>query len=124
MAKQRALTILNEHGDQTLVWDEASDDMMEAIIEEKMKAGIQFFIIEARFFGLLPPKKTPLTDAAEARKHRALSIKDEQFAAFVAAGSGDVVKTPDAPVNTVRKAKSAKEVATSQSVGVKQNKGG
>ncbi|WP_192246128.1 hypothetical protein [Mesorhizobium silamurunense] len=124
MSRQRALTILNEAGDQTIVWDESSDDTMTEIIRKKMAQGIQFFIIEPRFFGLLPPKRTPLTDADEARKHRALAIKDEDIARFVGEGGGDVVKTPDKPVQTVRKAKNPEEVAKSESVGVKPMRGG
>lgn len=122
--KPRAVTILNEAGDQTIVWTEDRDDAMTDIIRKKMSEGIQFFIIEPRFFGLLPSKKTPLTDADEARKHRALAIKDEDFARFVGEGGGDVVKTPDKPVQTVRKAKSAEEVAKSESVGVRPMRGG
>lgn len=119
-----ALTMLNESGDTTIVWDEDQDAQMEEIIAKKMAAGVTFFIVEPRFFGLLPPKKTPLKDAANAVKHRALSIPDSDLAKFVESGAGEAVKTPDAPVKTVRKAKNAEEVAASQSVGVKPMKGG
>ena len=66
----RALTILNETGDTTIVWTDDRDAEMEAIIAKKMAEGITFFIIVPRFYGLLPPKKTKLTDAADASKHR------------------------------------------------------
>ena len=122
--KVRATTILNEAGDQTIVWTEDRDDAMVEIVRKKMAAGIVFFIIEPRFFGLLPSKRTELKNPDEARKHRALAIRDEDFAAFVEAGDGDVVKTPDAPVQTRKKATSPEEVAGSQSVGVKQMRGG
>ncbi|MGB3833720.1 MAG: hypothetical protein WA975_17865 [Mesorhizobium sp.] len=122
--KTRSLSIFGDQGDVTIVWTDEEDDKMEAIITEKMKAGIIFFIVEPRFFGLLPPKRTALTDAADARKHRALSIKDEQFSAFVEAGHGDVVKTPDKPVTTVKKAETAKEVASNHAIGVRQLRGG
>ena len=120
----RATTILNQEGDQTIVWTEDRDDEMEAIIQKKMDAGMTFFVIEPRFFGLLPSKKTELKDAAEAKKHRALSIRDEDFAAFCGLDGADVVKTPDAKVKSVRKAKTAKEVASNQSVGVQPRQGG
>lgn len=121
----RALTILNEAGDQTIVWDESSDDQMEKIIAKKMAEGLVFFIIEPRFFGLLPSKKTELKNAAEAKKHRALSIRDQDLAKFVGGtDDADMVKTPDGSVKTVRKAKTAKEAATSQSVAVKPLRGG
>lgn len=120
----RAVTILNDAGDQTIVWTEDRDDAMVEIIRKKMREGVVFFIIEPRFFGLLPSRKTQLGDADEARKYRALAIRDEDFAQFVSEGKGDVVKTPDAPVRNRRKAASAEEAAGAQSVGVRQLTGG
>ncbi len=96
---------------------------MEKIIQQKMDQGVVFFIVTPRALPH-PPKLTQLKKAAEARKHRALSIKDEHISAFVAAGSGDVVKTPAAETKTVRRAKSAKDAATNQSVGVRPLVGG
>lgn len=122
--KTRSLTILNETGDKTIVWSDEDDDEMEAIIEKKMVAGITFYIIEPRAWGLLPPKKTELKEFDEVRKHRALAIKDADFARFVSDGHGDVVPTPATPANTVRRGKNAKEVAQAESVGVKQKRGG
>lgn len=123
-AEVRAVTILNEQGDQTIVWTEDRDEAMVEIIRKKMAEGIVFFVIEPRFFGLLPSKKTELKNADEARKHRALAIRDEDFAKFVGDGKGDVVKTPDEPIRGSRKAASAEEAAKSESVGVKPMKGG
>lgn len=120
----RATTILNEVGDTTIVWTDDRDGEMETIIARKMEQGITFFIIEPRFFGLLPAKKTPLKDPGEARKHRALAIPDEDFATFVADGKGDAVATPSEPTRGSRLSRSAKEIAGSQSVGVRQAKGG
>lgn len=120
----RALTMLNQSGDTTIVWTDDRDDEMEAIIAKKMAEGVTFFTIEPRFFGLLPSKKTRLTDAAEARKHRALSIPDEDFAQFVQSSGADAVKTPAAPVAGAMIERDPKKVAKSQSVGVKPMKGG
>lgn len=120
----RAVTILNECGDQTIVWTEDRDAAMVEIIRKKMAEGIVFFIIEPRFFGLLPSRKTELAKADDAAKYRALAIRDEDFARFVGDGHGEVVKTPDAPVRNTRKAKSAEEAASTQSVGVRQMTGG
>lgn len=120
----RATTIFGEQGDVTIVWTEDEDDAMEAIIAEKMKQGVVFFIVEPRFFGLLPAKKTELASADLARKHRALSVKDGKFSDFVMSGQGDVVKTPDEPVRNTRRAKSAKDAASSQTVGVRPLQGG
>lgn len=120
----RALTMLNESGDTTIVWTEDRDDEMRTIIEKKMAQGVTFFIVEPRFYGFLPSKKTKVTDPEQALRHRALAIPDVDFARFVESGAGEAVKTPAAPARTVRKAKTAAEVATSESVGVKQMKGG
>jgi len=114
----RGLTMLNERGDTTIAWTSDRDAEMEALIEKKMKAGITFFIIEDR--GL----RSPLKQSTDARKHRALAIPDEDFAKFVEDGAGEAVPTPAEPVKVKRKAKTAKEVATSQSVGVKPMQGG
>jgi len=116
--------MLNIRGDTTIVWTEDRDEEMEAIIQKKMDEGCAFFIVEPRFFGLLPSKKTKLEKAADAKQHRALSIPDEDFAKFVSADGAELVSTPAAPVKSVRKTKSAKEVAKGQSVGVRPMRGG
>jgi hypothetical protein len=91
---------------------------MTAIIEKKMKEGCAFFIIQDR--GL----RSPLTNAADAMHSRHLAIPDADFLKFVESGSGQAVETPKEPVRAARRTKSAKEVARSQSVGVRQRAGG
>lgn len=120
----RATTILNEAGDTSIAWTEEQDDVMTEIIAKKMAEGVTFFIVTPRGFGLLPPKKTKLEDVDDAMKHRALAIPDEDFAKFVESGAGQAVSTPAEPVTGSRRSKDAKEIAASQSVGVKQRKGG
>lgn len=120
----RALTMLNEQGDVIVAWTEERDAEMIEIIRKKMAAGIVFFIIEPRMGGLLPPSKKPLNKAEDARKYRALSIRDEDFRAFTETVGAELVPTPDVPVKAVRRAKTPEEVATNESVGVAQNKGG
>lgn len=120
----RALTVLNECGDVTICWQDERDDEMEAVIQKKMDAGMVFFIVTPRAFGLLPPKKVKLENAADARKHRALAIPDEDFAKFVESGAGEAVATPAEKIKGSRISRSAKEVAENQSVGVKPRKGG
>jgi hypothetical protein len=98
---------------------------MEAIIAKKMAEGITFFIIEPRFGGLAAPRRTKLENVADARDHRALAIKDEDFARFVGeAETATVTKTPPASVKTVRRARTAKEAASTETVGVRQMRGG
>lgn len=124
MSAVRALTILNQTGDQTVVWGEEDDDQMEKVIAKMMERGVTFFIVEPRAWGLLSPKKTALAAASEARKHRALSIKDGDLSAFVLGGGGEVMSTPTMPTKTVRRGKTAKEIATSESVAVQPRRGG
>lgn len=124
MSDRRGLTVYNEFGDQTIVWTADRDDAMEEIIKKKMKEGIQFFIIEKREDGL-PPGRAPLTDAKEARKHRAVSIPDEDFMKFVESGHGDVVKSARGRVTKSRLSRDPKEVAKSGDViGTKHRKSG
>lgn len=114
----RSVTLLNERGDTTIAWTSDRDDEVEAIIQKKMDEGCVFFIIEER--GL----RQPLRDAADARKYRMLVIPDADFAKFVGDGHGEAIPTPAEKVKTIKKAKTAKEVAQSQSVGVRQMRGG
>lgn len=120
----RSLTMMNQDGDLTMIWDGEADAEMERIIAEKMKQGVTFFIVEPRFFGLLPPKRTELAKAKDANKHRALSVRDDDLAALVQSGAVSVVKGPDAPVKSRGRAKSAKEAATNHTVSVQPKKGG
>lgn len=121
----RALTILNETGDVTITWEAENDERMIEIIERKMKAGITFFLIEPRMGGIVPPDTSKkLKKPKEALKHRALSMKDEDFETMVAEGKAELVQTPAAPARTTRKASTAREVATGESVGVRPMRGG
>ena len=120
----RSTTLLNEMGDTTIVWTEEDDDKWEEIIAKKMKEGVTFFIVERRAFGLLPPKRTQLTDAKEARKHRAVYIPDEDILKLVESGAGEAVSSPDEKIKTTGVTRDPKEAAKSQTVGVKPRKGG
>lgn len=119
MTELRSVTMLNQSGDTTIAWTEDRDSEMEAIIAKKMAEGVTFFITEPRA-GL----RTKLKNVKDARKHRALAIPDEDFATFVATGAGDAVETPKEPVKKSRISRNPKEIAKSQSVGVKQMRGG
>lgn len=122
---KRALTILNETGDVTITWDEGADERMLEIIQKRMNAGFVFFLIEPRMGGLVPPDTSKrLKKPEQALKHRALSMKDDDFEKLVAAGDAELVKTPAAPARTVRKAQTAREVATAESVGTRPMRGG
>lgn len=119
-----AMTLLNELGDVTIVWQEENDADMERLIQAKMNAGVTFFLLTPRMGGIVPPDRRRLKNAAEARKHRALSIPDEEVAKFVADGKADVVPTPSAPARKTRVSRSAKEVAAGESIGIRPRSGG
>src|SRR6185312_4466693 len=115
----RSLTMLNESGDTTISWTEDLDDQIEDIVRKKMAEGCAFFIIERDNNGV----RSPLADAADAKKHRALAIPDEDLRKFVNGGATATV-TPDAPIKSSRKSTDAKDIARSDSVGVRPRRGG
>lgn len=116
----RTLTMLNESGDTTIAWTEDLDDEIEKIIEKKMSEGCTFFIIE-REHGT----RMKLEEPTDARKHRALAIPDEDLRKFVDGGATATVHpTPKEKITNSRISRDAKEVAKSNSVGVKQRKSG
>lgn len=116
----RTLTMLNESGDTTISWSSDLDEEIERIIRKKMEEGVSFFIIERD--GTRP--STPLQDPKDARKYRALAIPDDDLRKFVESGAAEVTPTPAAKITNSRLSRDAKEVAKSDSVGVKQRKGG
>ena len=69
MPALRAVTLLNEMGDTTIVWTQDRDDEMERIIEKKMAEGVAFYMIEPRF-----GTRERLADARDANRHRMLAI--------------------------------------------------
>ncbi len=111
-------------GDTTIVWDSSNDAKMEEIIAKKMSEGITFFIIKPRLGGIAAPDKTALKKVGGARQLRALAVSDEDFSRMVGAGAAELVPTPAAPITRRRVSKNAREVAASESVGVRQMAGG
>jgi hypothetical protein len=119
------LTILNEAGDTTLSWTPDRDEEMERIIRKKMDEGVTFFVVDRRGRPPAQPKRGgKLEDASAARKQRALVIPDEDLAKFVDSGSGTVERASDEPIRGERISRDAKEVAKSDSVGVRPRRGG
>ena len=122
----RATTLMGRNGDTTIVWTEEADDQYRDFIEKKMKEGFVFFIIEPRFFGMLPPKRIQVTagNLEAVMKQRALTFDDTEVFKLLDAGVGQTVPTPSTPVTTVRKTKDAAEAAKHETVGVRPLKGG
>lgn len=122
----RSLTMLNASGDTTLEWEPENDDAVLKIIEQKMAAGVTFYLIAKRTPGqrgrVASPKK--LKNPQDALKHRALSIPDADLSKLILEGHGRAVPSSSEPVKTVRRAKTPAEVATGHSVGVQPRRGG
>jgi len=121
----RSLTFLNELGDLTVEWSEDQDAAMEALIAKKMKEGVTFYILKKNKDGSpAKTKPTKLKDAAKAREHRALSIPDADLSKFVLEGKGTARCMVHEKIETTKRAESAKEAASADSVAVKPRKGG
>jgi len=127
-ANVRSLTIMNLSGDSTLVWAPANDALMHEIIQKKLDEGFVFHILEERFVKLLPARRVRVTDVAQAMASRKLVMADELFASIVGQGSVQLVRTPDKPggltAGGTRRSTDAAEIASRQSVGVRQLAGG
>ena len=121
----RYCTFLDMSGDTTLAWDETADEKMLDLIKRKMEEGVTFWLIELRLGGILPPKKTKLTDINKIGDKRAVSLLDEDFIKVLDTGHAELT-TVDSNEETkvVRKAKSAEEVASGKSVATRPLKGG
>lgn len=121
-------TLFNGRGDVTLVWDEPDDPVILQMIEAQMAAGTSFFLVEPRLGGMASPNKVRLTNPQDALRSRtvAMSIAGSDAPLFRAIESGAArpAETPDKPVKTTRRAKTAKEVASGETVGIKRKGGG
>lgn len=131
---RRSMTLLNELGDSTIMWTEEHDEFWVAAIQAMMNRGVTFFIIDERNL------RRPLTRAPDARTTRNIAMMDSpgaevgvkllqipgepEASQLIEEGKAEVVKTPAGAVKTRRRAKTAKEVASAQTVGVRQRKGG
>ena len=121
----KTLTLLNERGDTTLAWDEDSDERMIALIDQKMKEGMTFFLLKPRAVASLPPLKTKLKKAKEALPERAVVLSDADFAAMLTSGAATTADAPSGDLETVGTAKTGKEAVRHGTVaGAKPLKGG
>jgi len=123
----RSLTILNLSGDSTLAWGPKNDDVMREIIERKMKEGFAFFVLKKRLGGLLGERKVRVTDLDKAMESRSLVMADEDFAAIVTEGGVQLVRTPDRGgmgTGDAMLSRDPAQIASGQSVAVRQMKGG
>lgn len=123
----RSLTLFDRSGDTTIAWDEERDAEIRAVIEKKMAEGVRFFIVKPRLGGLVKPKKEEITDVKQI-ENNAVSIADEDFIKLMSANSTGIVpvdsKKETTEIEVVRAAKTATEVSTNHSIGVRPLAGG
>lgn len=75
-----SITFLDGSGDVTLTWDEDSEATILKFVEEKMRQGIAFFILEQRKLGPIPlgTKKVNVSSVEQAKAAGAVSLTDDE----------------------------------------------
>lgn len=136
---QPSITFMNMTGDITISWDDTNRDQMLALVQQKMNEGYSFFIVEPRLFGMLGTKKVEVTSIEQARKAGAVSVKDKDVQeilkraklddpaveAAVSSGAAKLVSAGHGDnISTTRRARSASEVVSNQTVAVRRVVGG
>lgn len=122
--------VMGEQGDVIVVWTDDKDEQILASIQKKMDAGYSFFIVESRAWGMLPPKKTQVTDLKKQKKAilttRTIEIRDVDFDALLHDGKIGVTSASreGGEIDTVKLAETAEEVAKNDTVAVPRRKGG
>ena len=132
-----AITWLNMSGDVTITWDNSNREAVIKLVEEKMKQGYSFFVITPRFIPIFGNKKVALTDPKQLQKavgvvavtevdsSVAVELGDKAVSALVKSGNAAIAKISRERQHDIqRRAKSAKEVLTSQTVAVRPIVGG
>lgn len=134
-----AITFLNMTGDVTISWDETNREVMLKLVEEKMEQGYSFFILKPRLFGILGTKRVPadsiqqvrqagqvvVDDATAGQMLRSAKLDDPQVEAAVSKGHANLVRGgAKGNVTYLRRAKSAAEVVSHQTVAVRPIVGG
>ena len=139
--EQPTITFLNSTGDVTITWSKEEEPAMLALIETKMAAGFSFFILKPRldgvFGGLLGCAKVPVKSIDDVRqaqnvvadnktaKGLVFNLGDEDISAVVASVKVTLLSTArSASLDTVKRATSATEVVSNQTVAIKAIVGG
>ena len=116
------MQLLNTRGDITIGWTEDQADMMIGIIEQKMKEGYTFFILEDN------DRQVRLRTSDELKKTNSVIIGDKEAELLIKDGKIGLVEIindqPEEDIKTTTRAKTAKEVATGNTVRVSPKAGG
>lgn len=132
-----SITFLNWSGDVTITWDEQNKDAILKLVEEKLKQRYHFFIIKPRILSFLGDKKVKLRDAKDLLTAKGLvvpdataaefmkSVRDADVAQSLADGTAMPAKAPKSVEHVaVRRATTAMEVLSHQTMAVKPVTGG
>lgn len=127
-----SITFLNWSGDVTITWDSQNAEAIKKLVEQKMKENYSFFILKPRFLSFLGNKKVPLRSAQDVANAKGLvvpdataaefmkSVRDQDVAQALHQGQAVPAKAPSTVEHvTVRRAMSASEVLSGQTVAVK-----
>lgn len=121
--------MLNSMGDITIGWTPDQSDMMVDLIDKKMKEGYTFFILEQ------DNREVRLKNIDDLRKLNSVIIGDKEAELLIKQGRIGLVEfmnstdrideeSSSTEIKTVRRAKTAQEAATSNTVQVAPKKGG
>jgi hypothetical protein len=110
-------------GDTTLAWTEQSREKMVEFVKLKMEQGFSFYLIEPRFSGILPPKETKISSADDLPKTGALKSKDQDLLDLIIKQEVQTVKSKG-PLKIKKKVSDPKEVVESNTLAVKNPRGG
>lgn len=120
------VVLLNRTGDVAVTWEDPNDVEVLTFIQKKIDEGYVFFIVEDRFFKLMKRKKR-LTDVNDIPSSRTVYLDDAEAARLEMSDKVTVSKVAPgtaAKARSVRKAKSAADVAANRSYAARPVYGG
>ncbi len=124
IVSDNGMILFNATGDVAITWKDDDDVEVLSMIEDKMKEGYTFFILEDKFFKTMKRKKI-IRDANEIGKDRTVYLDDRRAEELVKNGKVEVVKL-DKPNETLggRRAKTKEEVASNKTAAFRPVAGG
>jgi hypothetical protein len=119
LTSRRHMAIMDESGHVTWTWDEANDAQVIPAIERMMLDGYVFWIVKRD-----PLREEELEDVADLSTNRHVIIKNEDFRELMSAGVLRATNADAAPLTQERRAETAREAATHDTVAHRPLRGG
>lgn len=120
LARVRIMNIMNDAGHTSFGWDEADDEWVLPMIRQKMAQGYVFWIVRRN-----PLREVQLERVDDVRDVRHVIIRDQAARTLFEQGRiGIVADDDDDHVETVRRARTAEEVASNDTVAHRRLGGG